>query len=87
MILAVVGGLAWLVGAGAGLIAVSMQLADLAWLPGHYGDAAAGTSASSLEWPRVVLAWGLIGGTAVGWLGFALIASTMGRKKSPDLRT
>lgn len=83
MVLVLAGGLAWLVGAGAGLIFVSAYLADFPWLPGRHGEAA---SAFGPEWTVDVLVWGLIGGTAVGWLGFALIGSTMGRKKSADLR-
>ncbi|WP_404316322.1 hypothetical protein [Prescottella equi] len=78
--LAIVGGLAWLAGAGAALIAVSVKLADFPWFPTE----PPGTSVSGLEWPGTVLTWGLtglIGGTAISWFGFALIASMMGRKK------
>ncbi|WP_458682483.1 hypothetical protein [Prescottella equi] len=78
MVLAIVGGLAWLAGAGAALIAASVELADFPWFPTE----APGTSES--EWPGSVLTWGLgglIGGTAISLFGFTLIASMMGRKK------
>lgn len=73
------GGIAMLVGAGAGLITVVELLSDLPW---QAEPAATVALESRLEWLRVVLVWGLIGGTAIGWLGFGLIASTMGRSKS-----
>lgn len=79
MALVLVGGLAWLAGAGAGLITVAELLSDL---PSPGGPAATVALESRLEWLRAVLMWGLVGGTAVGWLGFGLIASTIGRSKS-----